>query len=193
MHHRHASSALSAARCQELAARARSEGFEKAAVNYYGEQRVMDAVRNNERVEIIDALLAGELQTRLQEALGTDFPWVIEGRRFAKLGAHLRAYRYEPGQYFKPHRDGSYEDAALGLSSMATALFYLNDCDGGETALMPYGPGQAWAHVFIEPKAGDALVFEHRMWHEGKPVRSGEKLVLRADLFYENAPLDEAG
>jgi predicted 2-oxoglutarate/Fe(II)-dependent dioxygenase YbiX len=96
--------------------------------------------------------------------------------------SHFRFYRYRPGQYFKPHRDGAYQDGQK--ESLVTALFYLNDADGGETVLMPYGLRQAWAHRPILPRAGDALLFEHRVWHEGRPVNSGEKYVLRTDLFY---------
>ena len=185
MYRKHAQGALEALRCQELALAADGAGFEKATVNYYGQQREMDKVRNNERSSIVDAVLARELEERLKAALGADFPWRIDGRAFAKVGERLRAYRYRPGQYFKPHRDGSTKEEGSGLESEITALFYLNDADGGETILMPYGPGQAWAHERVEPRAGSALLFEHGMWHEGRPVNSGEKLVLRADLFYQ--------
>jgi prolyl 4-hydroxylase len=52
--------------------------------------------------------------------------------------------------------------------------------------LMPYGPREQWAYRAIAPKAGDALLFEHRVWHEGRQVNSGEKYVLRTDLFYQS-------
>ena len=36
----------------------------------------------------------------------------------------------------------------------------------------------------IVPRAGMALLFQHRVLHEGAPVRSGVKYVLRSDLMY---------
>lgn len=36
----------------------------------------------------------------------------------------------------------------------------------------------------IEPTAGDALIFEHGLWHKGTPVQSGHKYVLRTDIVF---------
>jgi prolyl 4-hydroxylase len=143
---------------------------------------MMTQVRNNERVEFDDDILAVDLMGKLMLALGDEYPHVYDGRAFAKSGAHFRMYRYVPGQYFKPHKDGSFTDGPH--ESEITVLVYLNDCQGGETVLMPYGVSQAWAHLSFQPKAGDVLMFEHNVWHEGRPVTTGEKYVLRTDLFY---------
>lgn len=183
MFYRHVKNVLSPAECLAIIEQGRALGFEPAAVNFHGEQKLMGHIRNNERVEFDDAALAMRCQTRLQEAMGADFPATYEGKSFVKAAAHLRMYRYVPGQYFKPHRDGSFHDGQF--ESEITVLLYLNDLDsGGETVLMPYGPGQAWAHIAIAPETGDVLIFEHHVFHEGRPVGSGEKLVLRTDLFY---------
>lgn len=181
--YRHVQGVLSPDECQAIVDQGSALGFEPAAVNVYGEQKLMASVRNNERVEFDDAALALWLQGRLQAAMGADFPDQFEDKRFVKAAAHLRMYRYVPGQYFKPHRDGSFHDGQF--ASEITVLFYLNDPDsGGETVLMPHGPGQAWAFIAIAPRAGDVLIFEHHVFHEGRQVGSGEKLVLRTDLFY---------
>ncbi len=182
MWHRHITGVLSVADCQQLIARGQEQGFEPAKVNHYGEQEMMTQVRNNERIEFDDQILASDLMVKLCLALGDDFPYMHDARAFAKPGSHFRMYRYVPGQYFKPHKDGSFTDGPH--ESEITVLFYLNDCQGGETVLMPYGLSQAWAHIAIQPRAGDVLLFEHNVWHEGRQVTTGEKYVLRTDLFY---------
>lgn len=179
---RHIARVLTDIECQQLIDRAHKWGFEPARVNAYGEQKLMTQVRNNERLEFDDSQLSTRLLAVLQEALGDDFPYVFADKAFQKAGDHFRMYRYVPDQYFKPHKDGSFQDGVL--ESEITVLFYLNDTQGGETVLYPYGYNQAWAHETIVPRAGDVLLFAHNIWHEGKPVTAGEKYVLRTDLFY---------
>ncbi|TCW78641.1 hypothetical protein C5O80_30455 [Burkholderia sp. SRS-46] len=179
---RHVSQALPGNLCAELLDFAHQQHFEAASVNFYGENQRRESVRNNDRLECDNPHLAKQIETCLLQAIGNDFPRLLGGKRYAEMGNHFRFYRYRPGQYFKPHRDGSYQSGRM--ESLVTALFYLNDADGGETVLMPYGLREQWAHRPISPRAGDALLFEHRVWHEGKPVHSGEKYVLRTDLFY---------
>ena len=61
---------------------------------------------------------------------------------------------------------------------MLTLVFYLNDgFEGGATDFPELGR-------VITPRAGRALLFQHRILHEASEVRSGEKLVLRTDILY---------
>jgi hypothetical protein len=39
-------------------------------------------------------------------------------------------------------------------------------------------------YLSVQPKEGTALVFVHRIWHEGAVVESGHKYVLRTDVMY---------
>lgn len=187
MYHRHLQAVLDAPACDALIERGQSLGFELASIDYYGENKPMVNVRNNDRVEFDDATLAATFEARLRATAGDDFPERFEGRPFVRVGAHWRLYRYVPGQFFKPHKDGSYADD--DSESEVTALFYLNDADGGETVLMPHGKSQAWSHIPVAPRRGDVLLFEHGVWHEGRPVRSGAKFVARTDLFFAKAGL----
>lgn len=185
MFHLHLPGVLSTERCEALIAHACARGFEPATVNHYGQQERMSNVRNNERLEWDNAPLARELEGLLQTAAADGFPYLLDERGFAQAGSHFRMYRYRPGQYFKPHRDGRFQDKEL--ESLVTVLFYLNDTDGGETILMPtsYHYRDNW--ITVAPRAGDVLLFAHDFWHEGRPVASGEKYVLRTDLFYRPA------
>lgn len=74
-----------------------------------------------------------------------------------------------------------------------TLLIYLSapppdvQLKGGETIF--YLPGKQGKSIAIEPKAGMALLHRHGsgrecLIHEGAPVRSGRKWVLRTDLLF---------
>lgn len=188
MFHLHLQNVLSLKRCQELIDAARVRGFEPATVNNYGKQQMLTHVRNNERLEWDNAPLARELEGLLQGACADAFPYLLDEQQFASAASHLRMYRYVPGQYFKPHRDGHFIDKEF--ETLVTVLFYLNDTDGGETILMPTSYRYTDNWITIKPRAGDVLMFQHDIMHEGRPVASGEKYVLRTDLFYRKPGLN---
>lgn len=169
--------------CSRMIARALAEGFVPASVDHYGTQQKMTAVRNNDRAAFSDGSLALEIEAALRHADPGLLSAALPERTFARIGRDFRMYKYVPGQYFKPHRDGDVTvDSAC---SLVTVLIYLNDAQGGETIIMPEGYRGRSSWVSISPKAGDVLLFSHDLWHEGRPVLAGEKFVLRTDLFYE--------
>lgn len=182
MFHLHLKSVLSPQFCADVVAQARQLGFEAATVNNYGEHKMMTHIRNNERLEWDNPVLARQVEAAIQTAAENDFPYLLEDQVFAQANSHLRVYRYEPGQYFKPHRDG--HENRDGFESWVTVLCYLNDTAGGETILMPRSVRYRDDWITITPGVGDVLMFQHDFVHEGRPVITGEKLVLRTDLFY---------
>jgi prolyl 4-hydroxylase len=182
MFHLHLKSVFSPEFCARVIADARELGFEAATVNNYGEHKLMTNVRNNERLEWDNPVLARQVEAAIQGAAADAFPYVIEGQTFVKANSHLRAYRYVPGQYFKPHRDG--HEHREGLESWVTVLCYLNDTEGGETILMPRSVRYPDDWITISPRAGDVLLFQHDFVHEGRPVTAGEKYALRTEFFY---------
>lgn len=180
MFYKQISGVLSPAECDSIIQLGHEKGFEESLVNMGdGTQQMLKQVRNNERVLFTDPTLALQLEARI----ASHIPKAFKDVNFVKTGAFFRLYKYVPGQYFKPHRDGSFEDS--DSESEITVLFYLNDTDGGETVLMPYGKVLVDDHIRITPKKGDVLMFEHHILHSGEPVNSGEKYVLRTDLFYK--------
>ena len=94
------------------------------------------------------------------------------------LNERFRYYRYDPGQKFRPHFDGSF-DRTYAEKSLLTFMVYLNEGFAG---------GWTRFHTdrerFVAPEAGKALVFWHQQLHEGMPVESGRKYVLRTDVMY---------
>lgn len=92
------------------------------------------------------------------------------------INPRLRFYTYTPGAAYPPHTDGAWFVDGVRRSAL-TLLVYLNDdFGGGETSFLD-------DPTPIRPVAGAALLFPHERWHQGHPVSSGAKVVLRTDLL----------
>ena len=110
--------------------------------------------------------------------------WEEDGAnwRLAGLNSRFRFCRYRDGQAFTRHRDGAWSQAP-DERSWLTVMLYLNDGDefaGGGTR---FYDGDAVTDV-VAPREGQAIVFDHRSWHDGEPVRDGVKYVMRTDVMY---------
>ena len=172
---------LSDEECAALIRRSKALAYEAGTVAGV----VNENVRNNERVIVDDESLASGLFQRAEPFL----PALVEDHSLVGFNERWRFYRYQPGQTFKPHRDGPYLRMKTGEQSEVTFMIYLNDgMVGGETRFFtdieqafqqpPY------PYLSVQPKAGMALVFLHSIWHEGAVVQSGQKYVLRTDVMY---------
>ncbi|MFD2787523.1 prolyl hydroxylase family protein [Hymenobacter rubripertinctus] len=164
---------LSAAECTDLIARSEQQGFAEAGVLTSTGAQMIKGIRNNYRVEYPDPALAADLWTRLAPLL----PANSEADGAAPIGLYeqFRFYRYDVGQRFNRHKDGSIrpDDAT---ASRWTLLLYLNDdFEGGATE---------FEDLTIAPRQGAALAFRHELRHKGCPVTAGRKYVLRTDVLY---------
>jgi prolyl 4-hydroxylase len=169
--------ALSPVECREMIGRAEAQGFGEAPVTV-GVNRYMmiPDLRNNTRV-IIDDL---ELAERLWPRFVPHMPQRLGAYAPVGLNERFRFYRYEPGQQFDWHRDGSFVRSDEE-QSLLTLLFYLNDdCEGGTTDFMFVTDKT----IQVVPEMGMGLVFSHPFYHRGAPVTSGRKYVLRTDVMY---------
>ena len=160
--------------CAAYARRMREGETELAPiVGHHGGPEIDLAVRNNTRLMWDDADEASTLLARV----AADVPRELSERKLAGANPRLRLYRYGPGERHGAHWDTVVELAG-GVSSLLTLVFYLNDdFEGGETDFPELSRR-------IVPRAGRALLFQHRILHEASEVRSGEKLVLRTDVLY---------
>lgn len=165
---------LSPVKCVELLARSEQLGFTEAAVALPGGAQLVKAIRNNYRLEYPDAALAETLWPRLRPLL----PVEPDGARPLGLYAQFRFYRYDVGQRFNKHKDGSVQ--AGEARSRWTFLLYLNDdFEGGATE---------FEELVVTPRRGAALCFRHELRHKGCPVAQGRKYVLRSDILYSDLP-----
>ena len=157
--------------CERFIARSEEIGFAEAVISTDDGDRLMKDARNNDRILYDDAQLAAGLFARALPLL----PPAIDGWTPSGFNERFRFYRYTSEQYFKWHQDGTHRPSAHE-ESFLTFIIYLNDSyEGGETEF-------AWEKV--EPRAGRALVFPHRLRHQGARIVSGTKYVLRTDVMY---------
>jgi hypothetical protein len=162
---------LSAAMCQHYIAMGEEMGYVPSEVNFRDGSRRAEDVRNNDRVIFDDPALAASLFDRARPLL----PQTIGNGALCGFNERFRFYRYGPQEYFKWHRDGSFAKSP-DEASYLTFLIYLNaDFEGGETEFKTER---------IKPQAGAALVFPHKLPHQGNEIVSGIKYVLRTDVMY---------
>ncbi len=163
---------LSAAECSSLIARIEALGPVAAPITTSRGFELRPEIRNNTRVMFDDAPLAAALYERVANTL----PLLTE-REAVGANERLRCYRYQPGQYFAPHFDGSFQRTPREASEL-TLMVYLNaDFEGGRTLFCDEG-------VEVEPKPGRALLFFHQVRHAGSEVTRGAKYVVRSDVMY---------
>jgi hypothetical protein len=175
---------LTPAECEHHIALSEAAGYGDAPINTFGGQVVNKQMRNNDRVMIDDPALAAQLWDRLR-------PFVPAKRgtgwHALELNERVRFYRYDVGQRFDWHFDGHYERSPTEQSAY-TFLVYLNDGFGGGATEFNFrlvgGLTDADPLVRVVPEAGMALVFFHRILHQGAPVTGGRKYVLRSDVMY---------
>lgn len=130
-------------------------------------------IRNNTRVIIDDEPLAAELYRRIAPHV----PAGLADMRPVGANERFRCYRYDVGERFAPHYDGAFHRNE-SEESLLTFMIYLNeDFEGGATMFQHYGTS-------VAPKTGRALLFQHRLLHEGCVVHAGVKYVLRSDIMY---------
>jgi prolyl 4-hydroxylase len=178
--------------CQGFINQSEQAGYEEATITTGAGFVMRKDIRNNTRLIIDDTDMATRLFARVRPYLPACIgEWELKG-----LNERFRFYRYDVGETFRPHYDGSFVRSSTE-ESLLTLLFYLNDdFVGGETKFYEdnVDSGTRRERTVVQPVQGQALVFWHRQLHEGATVESGRKYVLRTDVMYEREPsmLDRA-
>lgn len=197
-------------------ASAHTQGWKPAMLNYGGNIEAMNTeVRNNDRIIWDSREIVGRLWERcctvpgFRDLLGEVVPDTTQPKHplidstatwaFTRPNERMRFLRYGPGQYFKRHCDGAYEevDAETGKheKSFYTLHLYLNqdeELEGGATSFhLParYGGSAKTPDektLDVESRLGRVLIFQHkRLLHSGAEVTKGIKYTMRTDLMYE--------
>lgn len=166
---------LSPEECEAVIRQTLAVGYEDAPITTFRGFAMRPDIRNNTRVMKDDMVLAARLWGRMKGFVPVKNPllrsWHAHG-----LNERFRYYRYTGGQYFKWHSDGPFIRSAEELS-LFTAMVYLNDDFEGGTTDFQFGPT-------IVPRRGMLLLFEHPLVHQGAPVLSGCKYVMRTDVMF---------
>jgi prolyl 4-hydroxylase len=170
---------LGAEECQAFVDRSERDGYDDATISTARGAIMAKAIRDNARLMIDDSELASELWRRMTGL----FPTTVGRSTAVGFNERFRFYRYDVGQKFAPHYDGHFQRDD-GDRSELTVLFYLNDdFFGGETK---FYTDDRTPRYSIRPERGMALVFAHLQLHEGAPITSGRKYVLRTDVMYRS-------
>ena len=160
---------LSNTDCDRYLRIAEDIGFQDAPVNTNRGEVMLKEIRNNERVIWDHPETAERFWSIAKDFFLSDSFWRPVG-----LNERFRFYRYDVGQQFDWHRDGSFA-RENGERSRWTLLIYLNeDFEGGATTV---------GELDIQPQTGLALCFAHHRMHKGQPVLKGRKYVLRTDVM----------
>lgn len=174
---------LSPAECSEYITFSENIGFTEASITTLRGFEMRPDIRNNQRVILDDPDRALHLWQRVSAYV----PSTIGKWRSIGLNERFRFYRYDPGQQFAIHHDGSYR-RRNGEESLLTFMIYLNEgFEGGETRFsLPYYYTNN-RDLSVVPETGMALCFVHELAHEGATVIRGRKYVLRSDVMYAAA------
>lgn len=174
---------LSPIECAALIERAEALGFEHAAVRMPSGPQMRTDIRDNDRVEWEDDPLASMLWQRCYSILPK-----LAGASPVGLDSHFRFYRYDVGQRFKAHKDGSVVKNTTEQSRLSFLVYLNADLVGGETVFYAHErvAGVRPVVARIQPEVGLGLFFRHEWWHEGAPLMQGRKYVLRTDVYYRS-------
>lgn len=180
-------SALSEEACLAQRRRATALGFLATGNDY------PPSYRSNDRRVCDDGELAQALFAELGEFLPAQLT-TSDGATFRLCGlnSRFRFCRYRHGQGFRIHQDGAHCEGDE-QQSLLTLQVYLDDDParvGGQTRFYDARGGALLGGVV--PRLGRAIVFDHRLWHDGEPVTAGEKHVMRTDVMYARLPREPA-
>lgn len=162
---------LSSKECDDLIFFSETKGFEEAEVSLSSGSKMMKGVRNNYRLIYEDQQLAQKLWSKLAPFCPTQ----IDDWKAVGLNERFRFYRYEQGQRFKRHIDGRFRRNDHEESRITFMIYLNDDFLGGATK---------FDDISVQPKTGTALCFIHEQKHEGSPILSHAKYVLRSDVMY---------
>ncbi len=166
--------------CEALIKLSEDCGYTEALVNVGGGREIrVKGFRDSSRVLIDDTDFVRLLQQRISSHLPIEFM----NEKLVGINERLRFLRYEPGDKFKPHYDGSYCRPDNSAETLITIQIYLNqNFVGGETNFLDRCDESKC--VPIKPVTGMVLIFEHRIYHEGSVVQTGRKYAIRTDVLY---------
>ncbi|MDZ8226971.1 MULTISPECIES: 2OG-Fe(II) oxygenase [unclassified Nostoc] len=172
---------LSPKECAEYITLTENIGYTDAPINTIRGFEIRPDIRNNQRVILDDQERAFDLWQRVSSYI----PSTIGRWQAIGLNERFRFYRYDPGQRFALHHDGSYR-RPNGEESLLTFMIYLNEgFEGGDTLFhLSRRYYEDLPNIAVIPATGMVLCFVHDLVHEGAPIIQGRKYVLRSDIMY---------
>jgi len=177
---------LSDEECERLIEATETRGYTKALVNIGGNGKQMcnTKVRDSSRCIVDDALFAQDLLDRIKKFIPSEF----RDTEIVGLNERLRFLRYDPGQKFAGHCDGTYVRKNGDFSQLTIQLYFNGGFEGGATTFIDK---EEKGNVPCIPRAGMVLVFQQNIIHEGSKVIQGRKYNMRTEILYRRKPKQE--
>eukprot|EP01033_Poteriospumella_lacustris_P007967 gene7967-5733_t len=166
---------LSQEECARWIAETEARGYEQALLNVGGGQQILvTEVRKSLRCTVTDFDRVAELWQRVQPFLPE--PLVFRDEYIPReLNELLRFLRYDPGDYFRPHMDGSFVHPAdhphADDRSFMTMFLYLNEgYEGGHTSLFATNDENATYYAKAHPEClYDPIFVRRRLYRTTVP------------------------
>lgn len=195
---------LSKAECRALIEVAENLGFNAdAAVS------LPRSVKHNDSLTwVVDETTESIIWQRCKPVLADGLD-SIAGMAPVGINARFRFYRYDEGDYFKPHRDGAWPGSKIingrnvhnayddRFSQMTFLILLSEDFEGGETqfwvnAKDPSLPARTVEDanlVNVRTPAGGVLCFPHgahpqHCLHSSEKITQGVKYIIRTDMLF---------
>jgi predicted 2-oxoglutarate/Fe(II)-dependent dioxygenase YbiX len=166
-------------------------------------------IRHNDSLSwVVDEATDGLIWQRVA-ALMQDHLGIFGGKRALGINARFRFYRYQAGDYFKPHSDGAWPGSRVinrdlhanaypdRYSQMTFLIFLSEDFEGGATRFLvnaeqpqlPARRGDPVREVDVRTPAGGVLCFPHgshpmHCIHSSEPILRGVKYIIRSDVLF---------
>ena len=196
---------ISSAECQRFIELTESLGYlPDAAVS------LPRSIRHNHNVTwVVDERTIDILWQRCA-GLMTGNPDLFAGKRAVGLNARCRFYRYQHGDFFKPHTDGAWLGSKVVAHELITnaftdrwsqlsfIMFLGDDYSGGHTQFylnkdnpsLPARGGEPAIEIDVSTPAGAVLCFPHGLHrlhclHSSEAITSGTKYISRSDVLFE--------
>jgi hypothetical protein len=168
------------------------------------------SVRHNHNVTwVVDEQTDGIIWRRCEGYTAIDGN-LFGNKKAVGLNARFRFYRYERGDFFKPHTDGAWPGSRTTgkqlipnaypdrFSQMSVLLFLSDDFEGGDTLFLvnkndssrPAHNQEEAVWVNVRTPLGAALCFPHghhplHCLHSSEEITSGVKYIIRTDMLFE--------
>jgi hypothetical protein len=197
--------ALSTSECRHLIELTESLGYlPDAAVS------LPRSIRHNHNVTWVADQSTTDILWQRCADLMTDNLDLFSGKRAVGLNARFRFYRYQQGDYFKPHTDGAWPGSKVVANELITnaytdrwsqlsfIVFLGDDYKGGHTRFYlskdnPLQPARSCDPAIVinvRTPAGAVLCFPHGLHrlhclHSSEAIISGTKYIIRSDVLFE--------
>lgn len=195
---------LSTSECQALIDLAEQMSFNKdAAVS------LPRHIRHNDSLTwVVDETTESMIWNRCKSLMAGGIE-AISGLTPIGINARFRFYKYQQGDYFKPHIDGSWPGSRIidgrnvhnaypdRWSQMTFLIFLSDDFSGGETQFWvnaddptkPANRAEKASLVNVRTPAGSVLCFPHgrhplHCLHSSEVVEQGIKYIIRTDMLF---------